>query len=198
MFEAITSIIGAGGHWGVFLMMVAENLFPPIPSELIMPLAGFLAADGRLTLWGVILAGTAGSLLGACLWYALGRAIGPVRFLALVDRIGPWLTLDRTEALAAIHWFERHGPKAVFLGRMVPMIRTLISVPAGLSGMPFGPFLAWSAAGSFVWVTGLVMAGWLLQSQYNRVEAVLDPLSLAVVVAVVVTYLVRLTRQLRR
>jgi membrane protein DedA with SNARE-associated domain len=198
MFEAIADIVASGGHWAVFLMMVLENIFPPIPSELIMPLGGFLAADGRLTLWGVILAGTAGSLLGATLWYVLGRAIGPVRFLALVDKIGPWLTLDRAEALAAIHWFERHGPRAVFVGRMLPTARTLISVPAGLSGMPFWPFIGWSAAGTLVWVTGLALAGYLLQSQYDRVQAVLDPAALIVLGSGIAIYLYRVVRRLRR
>jgi membrane protein DedA with SNARE-associated domain len=198
MFEAITNIIAGGGLLGVFVMMVVENLFPPIPSELIMPLAGFLAADGQMSLTGVILAGTAGSILGAIIWYGLGRAVGPVRFLALIDRIGPWLTLDRDEALRAIHWFERHGAKAVFIGRMVPTVRTLISIPAGLSGMPFLPFLAWTAAGSLVWVSGLAFAGYWLQAHYDKVQSVLDPITLVVVLAIVGTYVVRLIRRLWR
>ena len=198
MFDAVTAIIENGGLLGVFLMMVLENLFPPIPSELIMPLAGFLAADNRLPVVGVILAGTAGSLFGAILWYVLGRAIGPVRFLALVDRFGPWLTLDRAEALRAIHWFERHGAKAVLIGRMVPAVRTLISVPAGLSGMAFGPFLIWSALGSLIWVSALVLAGYLLQAQYDRVQGWLNPATTIVIGVIVVVYLWRLVRQLRR
>ena len=170
MFETLTGLIEGGGALGVFLLMVAENLFPPIPSEFVMPLAGYLAADGRLTLWLVILGGTAGSVLGALFWYMLGRAIGAVRFLALIDRYGHWLTLDRDEALRAIHWFERHGAAAVFLGRMVPVVRTLISVPAGLAGLHLVPFLALTAAGSLIWVSALAAAGYLLQSQYVRVQ----------------------------
>lgn len=197
MFDLVTGIIAGGGLFGVFALMVLENLFPPIPSEIVMTLAGYLAADGRLSLPGVIIAGTLGSVLGATFWYVLGRAVGPVRFLALVDRYGRWLTLTRPQALAAIHWFERHGGKAVFLGRMVPTVRTLISVPAGLAGMAFGRFLILTTAGSVIWVTALAVAGWVLQAQYHRVQALLDPVTTAVIVGIVGLYLWRLWRQSR-
>lgn len=198
MFDLVTGMIAGGGLLGVFALMVLENLFPPIPSEVVMTLAGYLAADGQLSLPGVILAGTVGSVLGGTFWYALGRAVGPVRFLALVDRHGRWLTLTRAEALAAIHWFDRHGGKAVFIGRMVPTVRTLISVPAGLAGMPFGRFLILTAAGSLIWVTGLALAGYVLQAQYGRVAEFLDPATTIVIGAVVAIYLWRLWRQRRR
>lgn len=197
MFDLVTGIIAGGGLFGVFALMVLENLFPPIPSEIVMTLAGYLAADGRLSFAGVVVVGTLGSVLGATFWYALGRAVGPVRFLALVDRYGRWLTLSRAEALAAIHWFERHGGKAVFLGRMVPTVRTLISVPAGLAGMAFGRFLLLTTAGSLIWVTGLALAGYVLESQYHRVQAFLDPVTTVVVVGIVALYLWRLWRQRR-
>jgi len=197
MFDLVTGIIAGGGLLGVFALMVLENLFPPIPSEIVMTLAGYLAADGRLSLPGVILAGTVGSVLGGTFWYVLGRAVGPVRFLALVDRYGRWLTVTRAEALAAIHWFERHGGKAVFLGRMVPTVRTLISVPAGLAGMPFGRFLALTTAGSLIWVTGLALAGFWLESQYHRVQVWLDPVTTILIVGIVTVYLWRLWRQRR-
>jgi membrane protein DedA with SNARE-associated domain len=191
MFDALTGLIQGGGALGVFLLMIAENLFPPIPSELVMPLAGFLAAQGQMPLWLVILAGTTGSLIGGTFWYVLGRMIGPVRFLSLVDRYGRWLTLNRAEALAAIHWFERHGGKAVFLGRMVPTVRTLISVPAGLSGMPLGRFLVLSALGSLIWVGGLAIAGYVLQSQYDRIHTFLDPATTIIVGGIIAVYLWR-------
>ena len=197
MFDLVTNIIAGGGLLGVFALMVLENLFPPIPSEIVMTLAGFLAADGRLSLPGVIVAGTLGSVLGATFWYVLGRMVGPVRFLALVDRYGRWLTVTRPEALAAIHWFERHGGKAVFLGRMVPTVRTLISVPAGLAGMPLGRFLILTTAGSVIWVTGLALAGFWLESQYHRVQAALDPVTTVIVLGIVAVYLWRVWRQRR-
>lgn len=197
MFELITGLIAGGGALGVFLLMVIENIFPPIPSELVMPLAGFLAATGEMSALAVIAAGSAGSVLGASLWYGLARALGAVRFLALIDRYGRWLTIDRSEALAAIHWFERHGGWAVFLGRMVPGVRTLISIPAGLAGMRFVPFLALTTAGSLIWVSGLTLAGYVLRDQYERVQAVLDPVTLAVLIGIVAVYLWRLLRRAR-
>jgi membrane protein DedA with SNARE-associated domain len=195
MFEMVTGIIAGGGLFGLFLLMVAENLFPPIPSELIVPLAGYLAAGGQMNPALVILCATAGSVLGATLWYALARAVGAVRFLDLIDRYGRWLTIDRAEALRAIHWFERHGHLAVFFGRMVPGVRTLISVPAGLAGMPFLPFLAWTTAGSLVWVSGLTLAGYLLKAQYARVHDLLDPVTLILIAGIVLAYLWRLMRR---
>jgi len=195
MFDIITGMIAGGGAFGVLVLMLVENLFPPIPSELVMPLAGFLAAQGKLSPLAVVAAGTAGSVLGALFWYWLGRAIGPVRFLALVDRYGRWLTLTRPETLAAIHWFERHGRAAVFFGRMVPGVRTLISIPAGLAGMPFLPFLLFTCAGSLIWVSGLTLAGYLLQAQYDRVHVLLDPATTVIIVVVVVVYLWRLLRR---
>ena len=198
MIEWVTNIVAAGGWPGVLALMFLENLFPPIPSELIMPLAGYLAAEGRLSVWAVVAAGTTGSVLGALFWYALGRAIGPVRFLALVDRYGRWLTLTRPETLAAIHWFERHGAAAVFLGRMVPGVRTLISIPAGLAGMPFGRFLLFTFCGSLIWVSGLTLAGYLLQAQYERVHVLLDPATTILVVMLAVIYVWRVLRWRRQ
>jgi membrane protein DedA with SNARE-associated domain len=197
MFDMMTGLIAGGGELGVFLLMVIENIFPPIPSELVMPLAGFLAATGEMSAYAVIAAGTTGSVLGASLWYALARALGAVRFLALVDRFGHWLTIDRTQALAAIHWFERHGALAVFLGRMVPGVRTLISVPAGLAGMRFLPFLAMTLAGSLIWVSGLTLAGYVLRDQYERVQAAINPVTTAILVGIVAVYLWRLLRRAR-
>jgi len=198
MFDLITGMMEGGGALGVMVLMLLENLFPPIPSELIMPLAGYLAAEGRMSVWAVVAAGTAGSVLGALFWYALGRAIGPVRFLALVDRYGRWLTLTRAETLAAIHWFERHGAAAVFLGRMVPGVRTLISIPAGLAGMPFGRFVLFTFLGSLIWVSGLTLAGYLLQAQYERVHVLLDPATTILVVVLAVVYVWRVLRWRRQ
>ena len=125
-------------------MMLAENIFPPIPSELIMPLAGFVAAKGQLNPVLVVLAGTLGSLLGALPWYYAGVWLGQERVCALAARHGRWLTLGEKEIRQAIRWFERHGRIAVLIGRLVPTVRTLISLPAGMARMPLLPFLVYS------------------------------------------------------
>lgn len=181
MFDWITGLMEATGYLGILLLMLAENVFPPIPSELIMPLAGFAAAQGRLSIVLVVLAGTAGSLLGALFWYVLGRWLGGERLRRLAARHGRWLTLSPGEIGQAEDWFRRHGAKAVLLGRLIPAVRTLISVPAGITGMRLPGFLAWTALGTGLWTALLAGAGYLLQGQYALVAAYVNPASNVVV-----------------
>lgn len=197
MIEWVTRIVGDAGPAGVFLLMALENLFPPIPSELIMPLAGFAVAEGRMALWAAVLAGAAGSLLGNAAWYELARAIGAARLRPLVARHGRWFgvsgeDMDRAEAA-----LRRHGPVALFLGRMLPAIRTLISIPAGLARIPRGVFYLWTALGGLLWVAALTGAGYALRDQYLRVAGVLEPVSYAVLAALVALYLRHLWRSRR-
>ena len=191
MFDGIVSLVQSTGYLGVALLMFAENVFPPIPSELIMPLAGFSAARGELSLVLVVLSGTVGSLAGLLVWYYAGRALGLVRLKAWSARHGRWLTLSPGDVDRANDWFVRHGPAAVLLGRLVPAVRTLISVPAGVSGMRLAPFLAWSGVGTLIWSALLAGAGYLLEAQYAQVAAYLNPVSNAVVGLLVAAYLWR-------
>jgi membrane protein DedA with SNARE-associated domain len=119
------------GYAGVAFLMFLENVFPPIPSELIMPLAGFSAARGEMTLWGVIVAGSVGSVLGQYPLYYLGRAVGPERLHRWADRHGKWLTVSGKDIEKAREWLNRRGPIAVLLCRLVPGVRSLISIPRG-------------------------------------------------------------------
>lgn len=192
MFEWITGIVEQTGYLGLLALMFAENVFPPIPSELIMPLGGYVAARGQLDFVLVVLAGAAGSLLGALPWYFAGRWLGSERLLRLATRHGRWLTLGEPEVLRAIGWFERHGGKAVFLGRLIPAVRTLISVPAGLARMPLVPFLAWSAAGTVLWTAALAAAGLWLEDRHEIVGEYLDSVSKIIVGLLVLTYVFRL------
>lgn len=191
MFDWVVATIDSWGQLGVFLLMVAENLFPPIPSEVIMPLAGFLAGRGDLSLTLTVLVGTAGSVLGTLFWYYIGKAIGEARLKRFAARHGRLLTLAPSDIDNANRWFERHGAAAVFFGRMIPAIRTLISVPAGLSSMPFWKFLVYTVLGSALWTGILTFAGLLLHENYALVADYVDPLSKLVVVTVVVVYLYR-------
>lgn len=188
----ISDIISDMGYMGIVLLMFLENIFPPIPSEIIMPLAGFTAAQGELSLVGVILAGTAGSLLGALPWYFAGRLLGEERLKAWANRHGHWLTVSSREIDKALDWFNRHGSKAVFFGRLVPTIRTLISVPAGFACMNLPRFLIYSAAGTLIWSGLLAWAGYLLQDHYHKVADYIGPVSTVVLVIIVLTYLYRL------
>lgn len=191
MFEWIVSTIDNWGYPGLFFLMVAENVFPPIPSELIMPLAGFLAASGKMNLWLTIFAGTLGSVIGTSLWYGLGRWIGEDRLKAIAARHGRWLTVSPSDIDTARRWFDRYGVLAVLLGRMLPTIRTLISVPAGFARMPLATFLIFTTIGSAIWTSILTIAGYLLEAQYAVVSDWVDPLSKVIVAVVVVIYLYR-------
>jgi membrane protein DedA with SNARE-associated domain len=191
MFDWITGFVARSSYVGVLLLMLAENVVPPIPSELIMPLAGFTAARGQLSLLLVVVAGTVGPLLGAVLWYYVGRRFGSERLKHLAARHGRWLTLSPADVDRADAWFGRHGTRAVFFGRLIPTVRTLISVPAGIASMPLPSFLAWSTLGTGLWTTLLTGAGYLLQSQYSRVATYLNPVSTIVVVLIAAWYLYR-------
>ncbi|MCQ4319479.1 DedA family protein [Stutzerimonas stutzeri] len=195
MFDKIVEIVSALGYVGVFLLMLLENIFPPIPSELIMPLAGFVAARGDLNFIAVILVGTAGSVVGALPWYYAGATLGQKRMKHFAARWGPWLTLSPEDVDKASDWFDRHGKSAVFFGRLIPTVRTLISVPAGIAGMSMTKFLIYSTLGSLIWTALLALAGYLLESQYQRVSEYLNPVSTAIVVLMVLYYLYRLIRQ---
>jgi membrane protein DedA with SNARE-associated domain len=191
MFDWMVEFVRDTGYVGVFLLMLAENLFPPIPSELIMPLAGFNAARGELSLVGVIFAGTLGALAGAFFWYGIGRAFGYARVRWLTERFGRWMTMSPEDLDRARAVFDRHAGKAVFFGRLLPAIRTLISIPAGVSAMSPLAFAFWTTLGTVIWTTFLTVAGYLLESQYEAVSAYVDPVSNVVVVVIVLIYIYR-------
>ncbi len=191
MFDLITSIVKQTGYAGIFVLMLAENVFPPFPSEMIMPLAGFTAARGELSIVGVAIAGSAGSLTGAMLWYYVGHRIGLERLKRWTQRHGRWMALSVDELERATAWFRRHCGKAVLLGRLLPTVRTLISVPAGVSGMALGRFALYSAIGSALWTSALAAAGYLLESGYERIADYLNPVSNIVFAAIALTYLYR-------
>ena len=191
MFDWITGFIERTGYFGIALLMFAENVFPPIPSELIMPLAGFTTARGELSIVGAVLVGSAGSVLGSTLWYFAGYWLGGDRLKRIAARRGRWLTVTPDEIDKADAWFDRHGRKAVLIGRLVPAVRTLISVPAGISEMRLVPFLIYSGIGTLVWTTLLGGAGFLLESQYEQVAAWVDPLSNVVIGVLVLWYIYR-------
>lgn len=169
MFEWITGLIRNLGYVGVAVLTFAENAFPPIPSELVIPLAGFVAAEGDLTVAGVIAAGSIGSLAGAWGWYEVGRRLGERRLRQWVARYGKWLTLGAGDVDRAQQWFERHGGAAVFIGRLIPGVRTFVSLPAGFAGMAVGPFLLYSAAGTIIWTAALAYAGVVLRANFTVV-----------------------------
>ncbi|MEV7094936.1 DedA family protein [Amycolatopsis sp. NPDC051045] len=182
------------GGPGAALVVGLDNLFPPLPSELVLPLAGFAAGRGAFGLGEAVFWTTLGSVAGAVVVYLLGRRLGHDRTRRLVARV-PLVKaadFDRTAA-----WFARHGGKAVFLGRMVPVFRSLVSVPAGVERMPFGRFLLYTTAGSLVWNTGFVVAGYLLGEHWPVVERYASGFQYVVLAAIAVTAGVFVVRRVR-
>ena len=177
------------GYLGIGLLMFAENLFPPIPSELIMPLAGFTVAKGKMNFTLAVLAGVIGTILGAFPWYYAGKILGEERLKSLADRYGKWITVSSQDIDKATRWFNRYGNKAVLLGRLVPGVRTLISLPAGLSNMPLAPFVIYSTLGTTAWVMILTFLGFMLGEKYELVEQYLDPVSKIVLVFLIVAFI---------
>ena len=184
------------GALGVGLLMLLENVVPPIPSELIMPLAGYQARQGHLGLVAAIVAGSAGSLLGGCAWYWLGRAWGPERVERWVRRHGYWLTITPREYARARDWISKRGLWALAATRLVPGVRTLISLPAGAAQVPFLPFVLLSGAGTVAWTTALAAAGYALGERHELVGRWLGPVSAVVLGGLAAVYVVRLVNQI--
>jgi len=182
LVQQLPQLIGAAveanpwmGYGAIFAAMFLENLFPPIPSELIMPLGGFYVHQGQLALIPVVLAGLLGTVLGALPWYGIGRLINEQRIEHWLERHGRWIGISPQELHRSRTWFNRHGTALVFWGRLVPGIRTLISVPAGIEMMPFGSFLFWTTAGSLLWNLVLTLAGVFLGSHWQQVIGWVKP-----------------------
>ena len=165
------------GYGAILVAMFLENLFPPIPSELIMPLGGFYVQQGQLHFVPVVLSGLLGTVLGAFPWYGLGRLVNEERLENWLKRNGRWIGISPDELSRSRRWFNRYGVALVFWGRLVPGIRTLISVPAGIELMPVVPFVIWTTAGSLIWTLLLTFAGLALGESYSNVEIWIGPLS---------------------
>jgi membrane protein DedA with SNARE-associated domain len=195
MVEWITNTMNSLGYLGIGLLMFLENIFPPIPSELIMPLAGFTVAQGKLNFGMVILAGVLGTVLGTLPWYYAGKILGEQRLKSWADRYGRWLTISSKDIDRADRWFDKHADKAVFFCRLVPGIRTLISLPAGISGMHLVPFLLYSTLGTLLWVSLLTYAGYVLGDNYELVEKYLAPVSKIVLITLVIGFIIWLVRR---
>jgi len=189
------TVITALGAWGVGLLVLLETVFPPVPSEVILPLAGFLTSQGTLSLPLVVVAATAGAYLGALVLYALGARLGLERSVRALAKLP---LVDREDFERAAAWFDRHGRSSVFVGRLIPGVRSLISLPAGAAKMPLPAFSLFTLAGSGLWNALLVGVGAALGTQYALVERyahALDYLVYAALAALVAWLVVRRVRR---
>lgn len=191
------------GYPGVALLVAVENIFPPIPSEVVLGLAGYTASRGDASVLGMIIAATIGSVVGAWALYGFSAAVGPVRLRAIVIRYGAWIGFGESDLDRAEDWFDRRSRSAVLICRCIPLIRSLISIPAGFRRMPLGTFTVFTLIGSLTWNSVLVTAGYLLADQWNKILDYTEPFQgvvvviLGVLVIAVVVRKVVLTRRER-
>jgi membrane protein DedA with SNARE-associated domain len=179
-----TDIVERLGYLGVAMLVALENVFPPIPSEVVLGLAGYTASRGDAWVVGMIIAATIGSVVGAWILYGFSAAVGPVRLRAIIIRYGSWIGFGESDLDRAESWFDRRSRSAVLVCRCIPLIRSLISIPAGFRRMPLGAFTLYTLIGSLVWNTVLITAGYLLADQWEKVLEFTEPFQTLVVVVI--------------
>ncbi|MHA6718722.1 DedA family protein [Sphingomonas sp. RS6] len=181
----------AWGYWGIFLLMVLENVIPPVPSEAVMGVAGIGAARGQFNLVALVLVGTAGCIVGNLFWWEIGRRMGYERLKPFIARWGRWLTVEWADVERLKAYFDRWGGPTVFLFRFMPFGRTIISLPAGLMHMPFWRFVAYTAAGSAIWNAILIGVGYALGTTFDEIERWATPAIIGVLVLMLIGYVWR-------
>ena len=191
MQEFILSIMNQFGYLGVFLLIAIENIFPPIPSEVILLFGGFMTTQAKLSIIGMIIAATAGSLLGAIALYYVGKILNKKRLKKIISgKIGKVLRLKNEDIDKADHWFDTKGNKTVFFCRFIPIVRSLISIPAGMSEMPMLKFLVYTIAGSLIWNTVLIVIGSKVGENWTNILSVFDRYSHIVLVLLVILFII--------
>jgi len=194
MTQWILETIAAGGYWGILFLMALENVFPPIPSEVIMGLGGINVAQGRMEFWPLLIAGSIGSTIGNYIWYMAGRRLGYQRLKPFIDRWGRWLTMEWHDVEAMIDFFQRHGRWVIFVLRFSPLMRTMISLPAGLAHMGRVQFLVYTIAGTTIWNILLIGAGYYLGNNFGVLEKYTGPVTILTIAVIVGAYVWRVVR----
>lgn len=194
----ITDFMEQFGYIGIFLMIALENIFPPIPSEVILPFGGFMTTYTSLTVPGVIVAATAGSIVGAIVLYGIGRLLSVERLERIVDRWGGWLRVKPEDIAKANRTFHRYGVWAVFFGRMIPLVRSLISIPAGMAKMNIGLFVWLSVLGTLIWNTILISVGAALGQSWGKVSDVIGAYADVVYIITAIVIVVAVVRFWKR
>jgi membrane protein DedA with SNARE-associated domain len=188
MTEWILRLIEQGGYWGIALLMFVENIFPPIPSEVIMGLGGIAVARGTMDFWPLLLVGTIGSTLGNYVWFLVGDRYGYLRLQPFVARWGRWLTLEWEDVERASRFFRRYGQWIVFALRFSPFLRTMISLPAGLAHMRHVKFLVFTFAGAAIWNTALIQGGRWLSGYFDEAQDLLNALVVGTIGLAIAAY----------
>lgn len=194
LVDGVIGLMDVIGPIGAGIAIALENLFPPLPSEAILPMAGIASHSGAFALWEAVAWTTAGSLIGALALYGLGAWLGLGRLRRVADRLP---LVDVSDVDRTVAWFHRHGGKAVFFGRFIPIFRSLISIPAGVARMPLWHFGALTTGGSLIWNTAFILCGWFLGSGWHIVEQYVDVVQNIVIVAVAVAIVVLVALRIR-
>lgn len=194
----IIDLIEQYGYWGVFLLIAIENIFPPIPSEVILTFGGFMTQSTDLTITGVIIVSTAGSVIGAIILYGFGLLMDVERLEKIVDKYGRWLRLTKEDIHKADAWFDKYGIWTVLFCRVIPLVRSLISIPAGMSNMNFGLFLLFTTTGTLVWNTILVNLGAAVGSNWDDIVGYMDIFSNIIYVIIGILMLLALNWYIKK
>mgnify|MGYP004663176681 FL=1 len=191
MQEIILSVMGKYGYVGVFLLIMIENVFPPIPSEVILLFGGFMTTYTKLSIFGIIVASTLGSLFGAIILYYIGKIFNKDKLKKIISgRLGKVLRLKVSDIDNADNWFDNKGNKTVFFCRFIPLVRSLISIPAGMSEMPVFKFLLYTLFGSLIWNTVLIIVGSVVGENWTKIVGILDTYSHTVVIILFIIFVV--------
>lgn len=198
MIDWATEVIESIGLIGVALLVALESVVPPIPSELVLLLAGFNVDQGNFSLVGAVIAATAGSVVGALILYAIGAFLSEERLMWLLHKVGRFVGFTKKDIDRGFDWFERHGAPVVFFGRLIPLVRSVVSVPAGAARMTIGRFVLWTALGSTIWNVVWVVIGQILGDQWEKADVWAGTFQLVVLVVLAIVGMLLIVRNLRR
>lgn len=198
MEKWLIDIMNEYGYWGILLLIALENIFPPIPSEIILTFGGFMTNTSNLNVIGVILSATAGSVIGAMILYWVGLQLDVKRMEKVIDKWGHILRLSKNDIHKADAWFDKYGPWTVFFCRFIPLIRSLISIPAGMSNMNIGMFLLFTTLGTFIWNIVLVNLGAYFGASWDVIARYMDVYSKVIYVVLIMLFLVFIVIYLKK
>jgi len=191
MENLVVEIMNAYGYIGIFLLIMVENLFPPIPSEVILTFGGFMTQSSNMTILGVIIASTIGSVIGAVILYYIGKILNKERLIKIVEsKYGKLLRIKAKDIEMADKWFDEKGNKTVFFCRFIPVVRSLISIPAGMSAMPMGKFLLYTTIGSAIWNSVLVGVGAFAGDKKDLILDIIDKAGNIILVGIIIAFIV--------
>lgn len=195
--HTIISLIETTHYWGIFILMALESVLIPIPSEVTMPFSGYLVQQGRLSFWAVVTVGAVANLIGSLAAYALGYYLEETVILKLINRYGKFILLSESEYLRALRWFRKYGQSVTFFSRLLPAVRTFISLPAGLAEMNVWKFSLYTFLGSFIWSAFLAWIGFYFGSNWNAIEPYFNKFHIVIVAAFIIFVLWYLDHKLK-